>query len=113
MAWAMVEETVTPDEIEYLVESLDLRDREKIFKEFEEEIAKTVSRTALMKLRRGEIHLSNYRIVELMSVNERAKEFVLDLARKKALRLLDIVKKVEAVKIPKEILDKLAEADEE
>ena len=92
-------------EIEFLVSSLDQRERELIFREFEEELAKTMSRTALMKLRRGEIHLSNDRIIELMMANEKAKEFVLELVRKKAERLLAIVEKLEKVEIPKELFE--------
>ena len=92
-------------EIEFLVSSLDQRERELIFREFEEELAKTMSRTAVMKLRRGEIHLSNDRIIELMMANEKAKEFVLELVRKKAERLLAIVKKLESVEIPKELFE--------
>ena len=92
-------------EIEFLVSSLDQKERELIFREFEEELAKTMSRTAIMKLRRGEIHLSNDRIIELMMANEKAKEFVLELVRKKAERLLAIVEKLEKVEIPKELFE--------
>ena len=92
-------------EIEFLIEALDRKEREIIFREFEEEFAKMMSRTAITKLRRGEIHLSNDRIIELMMANEKAKEFVLELVRKKAERLLAIVKRLESVEIPKELFE--------
>lgn len=92
-------------EIEFLIEALDRKEREIIFREFEEEFARMMSRTAIAKLRRGEIHLSNDRIIELMMGNEKAKEFILELIRKKAERLLAIVKKLESVEIPKELFE--------
>lgn len=96
----------------FLVKSLDQNDREKIFRAFKEEFAKTMSRTAVYKMSRGEIHLSTYRIVSLMMADERVKAFVLALLRRKAERIMRLVKEAETSEIPKEVLEILKEEEE-
>ncbi|WP_338601028.1 hypothetical protein V6M85_13160 [Sulfolobus tengchongensis] len=87
---------ISEKDLIFLIEALDRKERKLIFEKFSEDFKEVLTRAAMYKLTRGDTHLKNERILWLIENNEEAKKFVLDLLKKKAQRMLEIIEKLEA-----------------
>nr|WP_011225169.1 hypothetical protein [Sulfolobus islandicus]CAG38207.1 hypothetical protein [Sulfolobus islandicus] len=80
----------------FLLESLDTKDREKIFERYVDYFKEKLSRTAVYQMSKGRKHLKTERILQLIEEDEEARKFVLDLLRKKAEKMMEIIQELEA-----------------
>ncbi|MEM3986865.1 hypothetical protein [Saccharolobus sp.] len=87
---------ISEKDLIFLIEALTKEDRKKIADMFSEDLREFMSRTAIYKLSKRDTHLSNKNILKLMERNPEAKKFILELLRKRAEKILQLIEKLEA-----------------
>jgi len=121
---AVVEQKANPpvegeEEIIHLffkvVEGLSREAREEFAELFSEELKELITGTAISKARKGQIHLSNKTIINVILVSPRARKWVLQKAKEEALRTLELVERLEKMEKEKELTleDFMEEAEED
>ena len=78
-----------------IVEGLSREARREFAEKFSEELKELITGTAISKARKGQIHLSNETIINVVLVSSRARKWVLQKAKEEALRTLEIVEILE------------------
>jgi transcriptional/translational regulatory protein YebC/TACO1 len=86
------------DEEEYLyeiVERMSRETREQFAIEFADDLKGIISEAALSKARRGIMHLKNETILEVITINPKAKRWVLKKAKEDIERIQKMIEELE------------------
>jgi len=90
------------DEEEYLyeiIERLSRKTREEFAIEFSEDLKEIISEAALSKARRGIMHLKNETILEVISINPRAKRWILKKAKEDIEKIQKMIEELEELDV--------------